>query len=156
MPGLMGWRWLTSTGMICRISLNIKACVAPTTYIIWSAFPHSCDFCYKDAFFQGGRSFYTQPVDDALAEIERRVIRETLERTGGDKKTAATLLGIATRTIYRNLKKTVLASMTTNRAGMSATVAICQTIFSPACTGRIVRWVSCLLRMDSRLSLPAR
>ncbi|MEJ2209893.1 MAG: DUF4070 domain-containing protein, partial [Anaerolineae bacterium] len=32
---------------------------------------HHCDFCYKDAFFQGGKSFYTQAVDDALAEIER-------------------------------------------------------------------------------------
>src|SRR5262249_12193466 len=30
-----------------------------------------CDFCYKDAFFGGGRSFYTQRVDDALAEIAR-------------------------------------------------------------------------------------
>ena len=33
--------------------------------------PHHCDFCYKDAFFEGGRSFYTQIVDDALAEIDR-------------------------------------------------------------------------------------
>jgi radical SAM superfamily enzyme YgiQ (UPF0313 family) len=33
--------------------------------------PHSCDFCYKEAFFQGGRGFYTQTVDDALAEIDR-------------------------------------------------------------------------------------
>ena len=33
--------------------------------------PHHCDFCYKDAFYEGGRSFYTQAVDDALAEIER-------------------------------------------------------------------------------------
>ncbi|MFN8450483.1 MAG: hypothetical protein U0521_18335 [Anaerolineae bacterium] len=32
---------------------------------------HVCDFCYKEAFFKGGRSFYTQAVDDALAEIER-------------------------------------------------------------------------------------
>jgi radical SAM superfamily enzyme YgiQ (UPF0313 family) len=30
-----------------------------------------CDFCYKDAFFEGGRSFYTQSVDAALAEIAR-------------------------------------------------------------------------------------
>jgi radical SAM superfamily enzyme YgiQ (UPF0313 family) len=30
-----------------------------------------CDFCYKDAFFEGGRSFYTQRVDDALSEIAR-------------------------------------------------------------------------------------
>jgi radical SAM superfamily enzyme YgiQ (UPF0313 family) len=33
--------------------------------------PYHCTFCYKDAFFQGGKSFYTQRVDDALAEIER-------------------------------------------------------------------------------------
>ena len=33
--------------------------------------PQHCDFCYKDAFFAGGRSFYTQRVDDALAEIAR-------------------------------------------------------------------------------------
>lgn len=33
--------------------------------------PHHCDFCYKDAFFEGGKSFYTQLVDDALAEIGR-------------------------------------------------------------------------------------
>ena len=33
--------------------------------------PHHCTFCYKDAFFAGGRSFYTQRVDAALAEIAR-------------------------------------------------------------------------------------
>ena len=32
--------------------------------------PHACDFCYKEAFFAGGKSFYTQRVDAALAEIE--------------------------------------------------------------------------------------
>ncbi len=30
-----------------------------------------CDFCYKEAFFEGGTSFYTQTVDAALAEIDR-------------------------------------------------------------------------------------
>jgi radical SAM superfamily enzyme YgiQ (UPF0313 family) len=30
-----------------------------------------CDFCYKEAFFEGGRAFYTQTVDAALAEIAR-------------------------------------------------------------------------------------
>lgn len=39
------------------------------------------------------------PLDD----IERRVIHETLRLTKGDKRTAARLLGIATRTIYRKL-----------------------------------------------------
>jgi two-component system response regulator HydG len=38
-----------------------------------------------------------------LEEIERRVIHATLEHTGGDKRLAAQLLGIATRTIYRKL-----------------------------------------------------
>jgi radical SAM superfamily enzyme YgiQ (UPF0313 family) len=33
--------------------------------------PHHCDFCYKDAFFEGGKSFYTQRVDAALHEIDR-------------------------------------------------------------------------------------
>lgn len=43
------------------------------------------------------------PFGTPLDEIERRVIRTTLERTGGDKKIAARLLGIAARTIYRKL-----------------------------------------------------
>ncbi len=38
-----------------------------------------------------------------LEEIERRVIRETLRLTHGDKRRAAQLLGIATRTIYRKV-----------------------------------------------------
>jgi radical SAM superfamily enzyme YgiQ (UPF0313 family) len=33
--------------------------------------PHHCDFCYKDAFYEGSRSFYTQTIDEALAEIDR-------------------------------------------------------------------------------------
>ncbi len=43
------------------------------------------------------------PMGTPLEEIERRVIRETLRFTEGDKKRAAQLLGIATRTIYRKL-----------------------------------------------------
>ncbi len=38
-----------------------------------------------------------------LAEIENRVIRETLRHAKGDKSVAAQLLGISTRTIYRKL-----------------------------------------------------
>jgi DNA-binding NtrC family response regulator len=38
-----------------------------------------------------------------LEEIERRVIHATLEHVQGDKRLAAQLLGIATRTIYRKL-----------------------------------------------------
>jgi two-component system response regulator HydG len=43
-------------------------------------------------------------VGTPLAEIEMKVIRETLKRTRGDKRLAAKLLGIATRTIYRRLE----------------------------------------------------
>ena len=43
------------------------------------------------------------PIGTPLDEIERAVIRETLAMTKGDKKLAAQLLGIATRTIYRKI-----------------------------------------------------
>ncbi len=39
-----------------------------------------------------------------LEEVERRLIFETLKYTRGDKRVAAQLLGIATRTIYRRLE----------------------------------------------------
>jgi len=45
--------------------------LVPNSIVVSRGCPHSCDFCYKDSFFQGGKSFYTQAVDDALAEIER-------------------------------------------------------------------------------------
>ena len=47
--------------------------------------------------------YVTIPIGTPLSEIEYHVIRETLRRTKGDKKMAAQLLGIATRTIYRKL-----------------------------------------------------
>lgn len=45
--------------------------LVPNSIVVSRGCPHHCDFCYKDAFFSGGKSFYTQLVDDALAEIER-------------------------------------------------------------------------------------
>lgn len=45
--------------------------LAPNSIVVSRGCPHHCDFCYKDAFFAGGRSFYTQRIDAALAEIER-------------------------------------------------------------------------------------
>ena len=45
--------------------------LVPNSIVVTRGCPQHCDFCYKDAFFQGGRGFYTQRVDDALAEIER-------------------------------------------------------------------------------------
>ena len=43
------------------------------------------------------------PIGTPLADIEEMVIRETLAVTKGDKRLAAQLLGIATRTIYRKI-----------------------------------------------------
>ena len=45
--------------------------LVPNSIVVSRGCPHHCTFCYKDGFFKGGRSFYTQVVDDALAEIER-------------------------------------------------------------------------------------
>jgi radical SAM superfamily enzyme YgiQ (UPF0313 family) len=45
--------------------------LVPNSIVVTRGCPHHCNFCYKDAFFQGGRGFYTQRVEDALAEIER-------------------------------------------------------------------------------------
>lgn len=45
--------------------------LVPNSIVVSRGCPHVCDFCYKEAFFEGGRGFYTQTVDAALAEIER-------------------------------------------------------------------------------------
>jgi radical SAM superfamily enzyme YgiQ (UPF0313 family) len=45
--------------------------LVPNSIVVTRGCPHHCSFCYKDAFFEGGKSFYTQKVDDALAEIDR-------------------------------------------------------------------------------------
>ena len=45
--------------------------LVPNSIVVSRGCPHHCDFCYKDAFFENGKSFYTQRVDAALAEIER-------------------------------------------------------------------------------------
>lgn len=45
--------------------------LVPNSIVVSRGCPHLCDFCYKEAFFEGGRGFYTQTVEDALAEIER-------------------------------------------------------------------------------------
>lgn len=45
--------------------------LVPNSIVVSRGCPHACDFCYKEAFFQGGKSFYTLTVDRALAEIEQ-------------------------------------------------------------------------------------
>jgi radical SAM superfamily enzyme YgiQ (UPF0313 family) len=45
--------------------------LVPNSLVMSRGCPHHCDFCYKDAFFKGGKSFYTQRVDEILKEISR-------------------------------------------------------------------------------------
>jgi radical SAM superfamily enzyme YgiQ (UPF0313 family) len=56
---------------IRRDLIKRKRYLVPNSIVVSRGCPHHCDFCYKDAFFEGGKSFYTQLVDDALAEIDR-------------------------------------------------------------------------------------
>jgi radical SAM superfamily enzyme YgiQ (UPF0313 family) len=54
-----------------RDLIDRRRYLVPNSLVVTRGCPQHCDFCYKDAFFDGGRSFYTQRVDDALAEIAR-------------------------------------------------------------------------------------
>jgi radical SAM superfamily enzyme YgiQ (UPF0313 family) len=45
--------------------------LVPNSLVVSRGCPHRCDFCYKETFFRGGRSFYVQAVDEALGEIDR-------------------------------------------------------------------------------------
>lgn len=45
--------------------------LVPNSIVVSRGCPHHCDFCYKDAFYEVGKSFYTQRVDAALDEIDR-------------------------------------------------------------------------------------
>ncbi|MGH9520567.1 MAG: B12-binding domain-containing radical SAM protein, partial [Terriglobales bacterium] len=56
---------------IRRDLIRRRLYLVPNSIVVTRGCPMHCDFCYKDAFFSGGRGFYTQQVDDALAEIER-------------------------------------------------------------------------------------
>ncbi len=64
-------RTLENIPPIGRDLIKRNKYLVPNSIVVTRGCPHHCDFCYKDAFYEGGRSFYTQAVDDALSEIER-------------------------------------------------------------------------------------
>jgi radical SAM superfamily enzyme YgiQ (UPF0313 family) len=64
-------RTLAGLPRIRRDLIKRRLYLVPNSIVVSRGCPHVCDFCYKEAFFEGGRSFYVQRVDDALAEIER-------------------------------------------------------------------------------------
>jgi radical SAM superfamily enzyme YgiQ (UPF0313 family) len=64
-------RTLVGVPPIRRDLIKRHLYLVPNSIVVSRGCPHVCNFCYKEAFFQGGKSYYTQTVDDALAEIER-------------------------------------------------------------------------------------
>lgn len=68
--------------------------LVPNSLVVSRGCPHHCNFCYKDSFFHGGASFYTQRVDAALAEIESLPGRHLYfldDHLLGDRRFAASL-----------------------------------------------------------------
>ena len=64
-------RTLVGVPPMRRDLLRSELYLVPNSIVVSRGCPHSCAFCYKDGFFEGGRSFYVQEVDRALAQIER-------------------------------------------------------------------------------------
>jgi radical SAM superfamily enzyme YgiQ (UPF0313 family) len=63
-------RTLVGLPMIRRDLIKRHLYLVPNSIVVSRGCPHQCDFCYVKSFF-GGRHFYTQSVDQALAEIDR-------------------------------------------------------------------------------------
>lgn len=63
-------RSLENTLKVRRYLIKRNNYLVPNSNVVSRGCPHHCDFCYKDAFFKGGKSFYLQKVDKALSEIE--------------------------------------------------------------------------------------
>jgi radical SAM superfamily enzyme YgiQ (UPF0313 family) len=79
---------------IRRDLIRRRSYLVPNSIVVTRGCPQHCDFCYKDAFFEGGRSFYTQRVDAALAEIDRLPGRHLYfldDHLFGDRRFAAEL-----------------------------------------------------------------
>src|SRR5919197_889912 len=64
-------RTLTGIPPIRRDLIKRRLYLVPNSIVVSRGCPHVCDFCYKVAFFKGGKQFYTQTVEAALGEIDR-------------------------------------------------------------------------------------
>ena len=87
-------RTLATVPPIRRDLIKRHLYLVPNSIVVSRGCPHVCDFCYKEAFFKGGASFYTQAVDAALAEIDRLPGRHLYfldDHLFGDRRFAAAL-----------------------------------------------------------------
>lgn len=64
-------RTIQNQPLIRRDLIKRQNYLVPNSLVISRGCPHHCNFCYKDAFFKGGKSFYTQRVDEILYDISR-------------------------------------------------------------------------------------
>jgi radical SAM superfamily enzyme YgiQ (UPF0313 family) len=65
------YRTIQNQPAIRRDLIKREKYLVPNSLVMSRGCPHHCNFCYKDAFFNGGKSFYTQRVDEILLEISR-------------------------------------------------------------------------------------
>ncbi len=66
-----GIRALAGMPPVRRDLIKRRLYLVPNSIVVSRGCPHACDFCYKEAFFRGGCSYYTQTVEAALTEIDR-------------------------------------------------------------------------------------
>src|SRR5229473_3598249 len=96
--------------------------LVPNSIVVSRGCPYTCDFCYKVAFFEGGRGFYTQQVDAALAEIDRLPGRHLYfldDHLFGDPRFAAALFeGM------RGMKRLWQAAGTVNSVALGAQASL--------------------------------
>lgn len=64
-------RTLAGAPLIRRDLIKRHLYFVPNSLVVSRGCPHACDFCYKEAFFEGGRSFYHQSIDRVLEDIDR-------------------------------------------------------------------------------------
>jgi radical SAM superfamily enzyme YgiQ (UPF0313 family) len=53
-----------------RDLINMKKYLVKNSLVVTRGCPFSCDFCYKEPFFNKGKSYYTYSLDKALKEID--------------------------------------------------------------------------------------
>ena len=88
------WRSIENIPPVRRDLIKRSKYFVPNSLVVSRGCPHHCDFCYKDAFYEGGKSFYTTLVDKALKEIESLPGRHLYfldDHLLGNKKFAAEL-----------------------------------------------------------------
>jgi radical SAM superfamily enzyme YgiQ (UPF0313 family) len=87
-------RTLEGLPKIRRDLIKRQLYLVPNSIVVSRGCPFNCDFCYKQSFFRGGRSFYTQKIEKVLEEIQSLPGRHLFfldDHLFGDEKFASAL-----------------------------------------------------------------